>query len=371
MHNTLIINNKSSEKDINTLLFCCCFSYIIREEDFEEDPQYPYNDFEELCIVHGIKKHSRLLYMYCIGALNKMNSVRSTRKEKRDSLFRHDEITLTEALYTFLNKNNSQKTIIIKDDGVESGRITNEEVINAIANGLLNKYKEKKYDKLIKYGIVQYIVSKNLDKKWIEYYCAKNKISKVVYQTQLNEDPSFPVRTIQELDEYIIFFRGKDIDSDFLKIKLKALKANPRDSSKKKSGAPPKNDLMADIAEKISYIIGFQDFLSQDKHTAIKEMPIKNVECRVIHDCLNFFGMIENKKDTTFYTTSNTAYSNYIRTTINNHRKKRKLEDITEDALNKIYSTMRNSNKSLIFRYVEGEDMRQLMYKDFLIEADS
>ena len=90
---------------------------------------------------------------------------------------------------------------------------------------------------------------------------------------------------------------------------------------KKKAGAKPKNDSVASLAERLSYLIRLNRFLNQNEVNDISKFSISNKDCRLIHDYLVIFKLIPNQRERNNTTTTP---ENYIKALIQNYRKNRK-----------------------------------------------
>ena len=93
------------------------------------------------------------------------------------------------------------------------------------------------------------------------------------------------------------------------------------DKTKKKRGAKPKNDSVASVAERLSYLIRLKRFLNQNEVNDISKFSISNKDCRLIHDYLVIIQLIPNQRERNNTTTTP---ENYIKALIQNYRKNRK-----------------------------------------------
>lgn len=112
----------------------------------------------------------------------------------------------------------------------------------------------------------------------------------------------------------------------------------------RKTGARPKNDDLALLAEKISYLIRIKKFLSQKEINDIEKFPISDYDCNLVYEYLLFFKLIKPQEKSEKENTTTPTKS--IRTLINNFRKNRKEEVFektgmvdTETTINKYYKT--------------------------------
>lgn len=99
---------------------------------------------------------------------------------------------------------------------------------------------------------------------------------------------------------------------------------------KSKKGAPVKNKKIAEFAELLLYLPSINDPNSKNPY---KFNKYNNEDCRIIHDYLVFWGLIENKKKDNQINSEkvNDPYStphNYIRSLINNLRKQRESKSV-------------------------------------------
>lgn len=257
---------------------------------------------------------------------------------------KNEELELTELLIFLLEEKQNGITLDFKS------KITNNKfncksdlLLDPIINNIINEYKKRNYNEAnLSYEEAEWELNTFPDLQWIRDYF---KRFPTIIQTDYDNDMYYmegyenPINihdTHNYIEAYMIedyandHYTNADITLQFLKDKHKALKART------KVGAKPKNDYIASMTERLSYLIRLDRFFQQDIHKDISKFPISNKDYRLIHDYLVFWQFIEDKRETK----NSTTPENYIKSLINNYRKHRKL--VTE---NNMVHMLINSNK--------------------------
>ena len=116
-------------------------------------------------------------------------------------------------------------------------------------------------------------------------------------------------RLIEELGMY--FPESKNFPEDGSDLEFfKLLQSYSELVGKNKLGAKSKNTFIADYGWHLAWLKRIDKFLNQNEILDFVKFPFKNEDYRFIHDCLSFFGMIEDKSKNS----NNSTPEKYIRT---------------------------------------------------------
>jgi len=115
-------------------------------------------------------------------------------------------------------------------------------------------------------------------------------------------------RLIEELGIY--FPESKDFPKNGSDLDFVKLLQSYYDKFQIKPGAKSKNTLIADYGWHLAWLKKIDRFLNQNVISDFAKFPFNNEDYRFIHDCLAFFGMIEDKSKNS----NNSTPEKYIRT---------------------------------------------------------
>jgi hypothetical protein len=234
---------------------------------------------------------------------------------------------LIETLIFLFENKNSNTSLTLKSGKLKNNnhKTSNKDISDALMEGLITKLIERSLNTdYLSYEDAKYEILnlKDIDwiENWIERYIQENDLSR-----QVGKEVSININNpIEYIDNDMInsyceeHFSERPITLQFLYHQCDLIKIN---KTKKKRGAKPKNDSVASVAERLSYLIRLKRFLNQNEVNDISKFSISNKDCRLIHDYLVIFQLIPNqrKRDNT-----TTTPENYIKALIQNYRKNRK-----------------------------------------------
>lgn len=244
---------------------------------------------------------------------------------RREQFIQSRELIET-LIFLFENKN-SNTSITLKSGKFKNNnfKTSNNEIIDTLIDGLKSKLIERNLNTdCLSYEDAKYEILdlKDIDwiKNWIERYIKENDINR-----QEGTEFSFNINNpIEYIDNDMInsycaeHFSERPITLQFLYHQCDMITVSKK---KKKAGAKPKNDSVASLAERLSYLIRLNRFLNQNEENDISKFSISNKDCRLIHDYLVIFKLIPNQRERNNTTTTP---ENYIKALIQNYRKNRK-----------------------------------------------
>ena len=253
---------------------------------------------------------------------NEINSDKSTI----ENLVNENKEIIDTLIYLLENKN-SAVNIVLKSGNLKNNnfKTQNNQITGAFIEGLKLNLKEKGLNKdYLSYDEAKDEILKLKDVEWIEDWLEKY-LTENNMMNYNNLEFSIDINNPEEyIDNDMInmyseeHFADKEITVEFLYHLYDQIK---NDKRKKKAGAKTKNDNIASLAERLSYLIRLKRFLNQNEYFDISRYTIKNKDCRLIHDYLVFFGLIQDQKERKNTTTSP---ENYIKMLIKNYRANRK-----------------------------------------------
>lgn len=249
-----------------------------------------------------------------------------TSQEKKN-----EELELTESLYFLLSEQSKGISLNFKSQITTSKfNSSSDFMVSAIINALIAEYAKKNYNEVnLNYEEAEWELLSLIDLDWIRKYIVRFE---GVTQAEIDEDIYFfdsyeAYINIRDIEEYIDsdmineyaddHYKKADVTLEFITDRYKELKAK----HKPKVGAKAKNDNIASLSERISYLIRLKRFLEQSEHDDISKFPISNKDCRLIHEYLVFWRLLESKSTSNNTTTPD----NYIKALIKNYRQHRKL----------------------------------------------
>ena len=234
---------------------------------------------------------------------------------------------LIETLIFLFENKNSNTSLTLKSGKLKNNnhKTSNKDISDALMEGLIAKLIERNLNTdFLSYEDAKYEILnlKDIDwiKNWIEKYIIENDL-----RNQVCKEFSININNPSEyIDNDMInsyceeHFSERPITLQFLYHQCDMITASKK---KKKAGAKPKNDSLASLAERLSYLIRLNRFLNQNEVNDISKFSISNKDCRLIHDYLVIFKLIPNQRERNNTTTTP---ENYIKALIQNYRKNRK-----------------------------------------------
>lgn len=244
-----------------------------------------------------------------------------------------EELELIELLiFLFIENANGIKSTFKSNKYKKSINSNSPFITSLIIEALIKEYENRKYNLVnLSFEEARDEIENLIDKYWIRNYI--ERISDI-FQPNLYDDIFFVDGYDEPMDlEATEYYMDDNMIEEYAEDHYKQSDVNlellieKRDKIKsriiKTPGAKPKNDHIAKLAERLSYLIRLDRFLSQNNCDDIITFPIKNEDCRQIHNYLAFFQLIEDQRTKTNTTTSP---ENYIKALIRNYRKYRKQE---------------------------------------------
>lgn len=321
-------------------LFVSCFHYYISnldEKKLSKDKIYPYEQFKDICIKANIKEYAPYLYVYC-----RIFESISNHAMPIDEIS-EEEKQLTDFLIPFFSKDESSIRVFVDSNTSNKVQINDNSLVSYIKDCLLKRYKELGYNMEVNI--------EDTSKDIVDFYTVNENLPREVSNYIWIDDEKRLARLARNhKTEY-------DITLDFLTNKSKRIKSL--------SGTKTVNDRLSQLAEKISYIIRFQDFIEQKTEIDIEKYKLQTSDCENIYEILDFFKLIHSN--------ISTSKGKYVRQVlINQYRDGRKnkypldLSKETEFKLNNIRYFLHNNRVfhiTLFRKYIKEID-----YSTFKIE---
>ncbi|MEI6754353.1 MAG: hypothetical protein WCK78_14450 [Paludibacter sp.] len=304
------------------------FTFDIVNEELKN--KYPFDDFNRLLIKTDLENFTEHLYIFGLFEKDKIN-VRKRNEAEFNSIIDHpSSVTLynnqaqaiSNALLFLLVHQDTDISIIFKSKGkyADSIKFDDNFLTSKIIEGLKRDYENFNLnEENLTFEEAEEEIKNLCDPKWIENY---------INQLLSDEENNVYYGRIKSYED-IEGFVDENMINEYAydhetkrEITVDYVKSLYGESKKRKPGAKPKNDTIASIAERLSYLIRLKSFLNQNEYTDISKYPLSNKDCRLIHDYLVFFNLIPNQKQKQNTTTTP---ENYIKALIKNFRKHRKL----------------------------------------------
>lgn len=326
--------------------FKLCFLNPYKENDSYIEmliQKYPIdeNSFHRLMFNTEIEEFAPKLKILGLNEMNKglQNENESILDDLPFNVVESDEIGLSreaklyqskeliETLIFLFENKNSNTSMTLKSGKLKNNNLktSNKDISDALMEGLITKLIERNLNTdFLSYEDAKYEILnlKDIDwiKNWTEKYIIENDL-----RNQVNKEFSININNPSEyIDNDMInsyceeHFSERPITLQFLYHQCDMITVSKK---KKKAGAKPKNDSLASLAERLSYLIRLNRFLNQNEVNDISKFSISNKDCRLIHDYLVIFKLIPNQRERNNTTTTP---ENYIKALIQNYRKNRK-----------------------------------------------
>lgn len=327
-------------------IFKLCFLNPYKENDSYIEmliQKYPIdeNSFHRLLFNTEIEEFAPKLKILGLNEMNKgqQNENESILDDLPFDVVESDEIGLSreaklyqskeliETLIFLFENKNSNTSMTLKSGKLKNNnhKTSNKDISDALMEGLIAKLIERNLNTdYLSYDDAKYEILdlKDIDwiKNWIEKYIIENDL-----RNQVSKEFSININNPSEyIDNDMInsyceeHFSERPITLQFLYHQCDMITVSKK---KKKAGAKPKNDSLASLAERLSYLIRLNRFLNQNEVNDISKFSISNKDCRLIHDYLVIFQLIPNQRERNNTTTTP---ENYIKALIQNYRKNRK-----------------------------------------------
>lgn len=257
-------------------LFSICFRNITAESNDEliSEFQMDVEKFERFLVKTSLEDYCKELLNVGLNFIfSKANPVIVKRSDI--SIDKHMPFAAKEELskiliYLLSNKDNDI-SLSLKSQGkyVDNFKIDSQFIISQITEKLLDTFKTRGFNlERMSFTEAQQEINTNPDNDWLNEYC------------KYYEGDSL----IQRYGE--MHYIEREITIEYLKSKLKKRK-------KEKVGAKAKNLELAELVEKLSYLLRFDSFLNQDEYPDFSNYPLKNKDCILIFEYLSFFDLLE------------------------------------------------------------------------------
>lgn len=261
-------------------LFSICFRNITAERNDEliSEFQIDVEKFERFLVKTSLEDYSKELLNVGLNFIfSKANPVIVKRSDM--SIDKHMPFVIEEELsktliYLLSNKDNDV-SLSLKSQGkyVDNFKIDSQFIISQITEKLLDTFKTRGFNiERMTFAEAQHEIKTNPDNDWINEY--RNYFADECVEEDL----------IQRYGE--THYIERDITVEYLKSKSKI-------KEKEKVGAKAKNLELAELVEKLSFLLRFKSFLNQDKYPDFSNYPLKNKDCILIFEYLSFFDLLE------------------------------------------------------------------------------
>jgi hypothetical protein len=278
---------------------------FLREEQFFRENGIDVEAFKILMIKNDMQEYANHLLNYCYNE-TKRYIHKKERIEKKKVLSEYEEGLIGSLRFLLSNTDGKNLSITINKSR-NSHKITDVNVINAVTKGLITEYETTKLNNYITIEEAENEIKMKKDIEWIRDWI-KQYIS-IIDKSELEsiDISDIDVFVCQKMiEDYSEFHQClREIDLDFL-TKSPSEFGVELDSD---AGAKPKVEMVAKLAEQMSYLVRIDRFLNNQKGlTDIDEIKLTSQDCRFIYDCLAFFGQIDKL--------NKSPKPNYIRTLI-------------------------------------------------------
>lgn len=299
------------------LKFCACFHLPIQvltdvpdsiykrwklhDEIHYLDKGINISAFKRFLITNDMEEYSSLL-MHLMNIQLKMNKLpyKGEFEENQKAILNdywNYKRDITASLIILLSNEEGNLSITFQNSK-NSYIIDNDSIVESIIKGLLKEYKRR--DLNIENLTVQEAeeaIKEKEDLEWIENWLMEKgqQVDPFLYEG-IDQFISNEMITEYAEEHYIT----REVDLEYLKNNIKILEQN----SKRKAGAKPKNNGIAILARGIANLKRIDKYISnQEDIESFEQMKISDSDCKFIHDCLLFFGLIDdysmNKNSTT------------------------------------------------------------------------
>lgn len=300
--------------------FCACFGFFITESQKKQKPDETiYSEmglnvpaFKKMLIKNDMEEYTELLLLYW-----HMQTIYSTKLSKPniqtiDSAMRiSSEYSkdLTETLIFLLDEKAGKNTSITFQKSRNSITIRNKQTFETITSALLNEFKNRNLNsEELTFEEAEDEIYYRYDKEWIidnlkELISLNPHLLPYDFNNNISEFNFEEIFDIFYDDQMVERYASehntkRDITLEFLKKRLDEITP----ATKKKVGAKPKNNHIAVIARRLSYLKRIDRFIENKNAIDIDAIKITNKDYRFIHDFLVFLNLIEDysiKENTT------------------------------------------------------------------------
>ena len=320
------------EPTSSTAKFCACFGYSTHDFQRRQKPdESVYNNmdmnvsaFKKMLIKNDMDEYTNeLLYYWYISKLNASKKTTSRIPTTIEANKKRDEYEkdLTESLLFLLSVNSDTNMSVTFQKSRNSLTKNNNDIIKCIIDSLILEYDKNNFNEVelsFEEAVVE--IENRCDLQWIKDFVKEDvrnnpdifQIEEVYFDFNFDFEEAFEISYNDQMIEAYAneHYTKREITIEFLKSKIEMI---PK-LSKNKAGAKRKNDQIGIIGTNLSYLKRIDTFIhDSEKLKDINSVKLTNKDYRFIHDCLVFFGLIEDysvKENTT------TTPEKYLYTTL-------------------------------------------------------
>lgn len=298
---------KTNEEIFNN--YCACFgdpeemvSHYLHEDSFYVEKGINVEAFKKLLIKNDMEEYSNLLLSHFYTWL----SFTEERKDQKEGLLEGSKYLreLTNALIFLLSEEEGKNLSITFQRSRGSYKIVNESIINSVMDCLKKTYVDTNSTErdLTEEEIKEEIkILKDLD--WIKEWIKKQEKEYNSGDLEINELNINSFINPQMIKEYGLYHFGEsDISLEFLKSTFVDIE-NAKNAAKETT-----NSKLVSSIRHLSYLKRLDKFLNQNEFSDIDKFPLLNEDCKFLHDCMTFFGIVENYSNNKINTTTPEKY---------------------------------------------------------------
>lgn len=257
--------------------------------------------FEKLMLKCDLEEYTYILLAYFIEFYFRPIDEEMLKfkriKHKEKIACKKNELEMTKLLYFMLSNTNDKLTSISFYRSMSSFSTTDSIITKAIISNLISTYNNSDYNKF-------FVAFKDdIEINMPSDMCSKaqrTSFDEYVYRF-LPEISNIESTTPDILNHYL----------HFLKTKLDVIT-----KATSKRGAKSKNMLLSWLCENLAYLVRLNTYLNRPDIKYIDDISLTNKDCRLIHDILVFFNIIEDKSNTL----TKSLPEKYIRTLLKQRR---------------------------------------------------
>jgi hypothetical protein len=365
------------EQITNEELFFLCFeknNIFFFEEDKVKIMDHRKNKFnfeslKYLLLKTELEEYATLIYNYflirdidCLkddieyAILNSPDQELS-HKDIFYSSLEHNETLTRMLLYLLSNKDNDIQIFLKNRKYIDRCKLQSNYIVELLIDNMLHEYKNKGFNKiLMNYDEAEEAVRKFEDREWICCYL-ENKLSKTMLIkiddqyvscqfvfNKFTSNQSIESWVNKELiDEYAQNHKiEKEVTTHLLELQLIQLEKR----NKKVAGAKQKNEEIAMIVKRFSYLIRLNKFLNANTDVNIEEVKLSNNECNLIYEILMFYRIVKRLDDKNITTKPYNRIRSYMSNAEKYKDSKYKIELLhTEEKINDFKSHYNTSKE--------------------------
>lgn len=307
--------------------FCACFGYskhdFVRREKPDESTYYLQGmniaALKKMLIKNDMEEYiNELSFYWYVLKCNAKHAQKSKSKEivMTPAALKEYEKDLTETLIHLLSNESGENTSITFQKSRNSLTKANNNMLKAVIDALINEYDKFNFNETeLTFEEAEDEIKKQCDMNWLMKYVDDMlrdnpellDFDYEEYNFISDFEMGFEICFNDQMVEIyaIEHYTKRDVTLDFLKNNFDIITK----SYKKKAGAKPKNNFLVNVATNLSYLKRVDRFIqNKDNIRDINLVKLTNKDCRFIHDCLVFFGLIKDYSLKEFTTTTPEKY---------------------------------------------------------------